>query len=77
LGFTTTHFEFLLGSAKLAKDYFGKYFTVIPVCPFKIVASNEDVLKGYFHLELKDLFHHHKLLSVQLEQGMLPANHQQ
>jgi hypothetical protein len=45
--------------------------------PFKIVASNEDVLKGIFHLELKDLFHHHKLLSVQLEQGMLPANHQQ
>jgi hypothetical protein len=25
-----------------------KYFTVIPVRPFKIVASNEDVLKGYF-----------------------------
>jgi hypothetical protein len=29
-----------MGSAKdLAKDFQAKYFTVIPVCPFKIVAN--------------------------------------
>jgi hypothetical protein len=44
--------------------FWAKYFTVIPVCPFKIVASNEDVLKGIFHLELKDLFHHQVVVSA-------------
>jgi hypothetical protein len=38
-----------MGSAKdlAGLPFWAKYFTVIPVCPFKIVASNEDVLKGY------------------------------